>query len=235
MLKTLAALTVACTFAATAPLALADPEPVPAPAPAAAEGPVAPLSPTDGEPGPPPDNGIVGSEPPSVVTTPDGWVLALAAEEETQLPIPPLTTALSSREYLTGGTFLASVKGGGSTKPKGGTIEAGYQIGCGIALSAVRLTGSIGLGSSIGQSGIGNISMPLVGNVEVRPKPGEVINVSVTKKKFKGKQTRVTLKDVHIKIDGCVGQSFLRSYAVLTSKGSGTEDIVGYYGVTKTV
>ncbi|MFT8181417.1 MspA family porin, partial [Mycobacteroides chelonae] len=33
----------------------------------------------------------------------------------------------------------------------------------------------------------------------------------------------------------CVGQSFLRSYAVLTSKSSGTEDIVAYYGVTKTV
>ncbi len=52
----------------------------------------------------------------------------------------------------------------------------------------------------------------------------------MTKKKFKGKQTRVTLKDVHIKIDSCVGQSFLRSYAVLTSKSSGTEDIVAYYG-----
>ncbi len=57
----------------------------------------------------------------------------------------------------------------------------------------------------------------------------------MTKKKFKGKDSRVTLKDVHIKIDSCVGQSFLRSYAVLTSKSSGTEDIVAYYGVTKTV
>ncbi len=79
--------------------------------------------------------------------------MTLAAEEETQLPIPPLTTALSSREYLAGGTFTATVKGSGSTKPKGGTIEAGYQIGCGIELNSVRLTGSIGLGSTIGQSG----------------------------------------------------------------------------------
>ncbi|MGL5444604.1 MAG: MspA family porin, partial [[Mycobacterium] stephanolepidis] len=29
--------------------------------------------------------------------------------------------------------------------------------------------------------------------------------------------------------------SFLRSYAVLTSTTSGTEDIIAYYGVTKTV
>ena len=28
---------------------------------------------------------------------------------------------------------------------------------------------------------------------------------------------RVTIKDMHIKVDGCVGQSFLRSYATLTA------------------
>ena len=44
---------------------------------------------------------------------------------------------------------------------------------------------------------------------------------------------RVTLKDVHIKIDGCVGQSFLRSYAVMTSSSKDNDDIVAYYGVTK--
>lgn len=69
----------------------------------------------------------------------------------------------------------------------------------------------------------------------MRPKPGEVINVSVTEAKFKGKDSRVTLKDVHIKIDGCVGQSFLRSYAKLTSAAPGSQDIVAYYGVTKAV
>lgn len=232
MYKTLAALTAACTFAGAAPLAAAEPVPSPLPLPATAENQPPPV---EGEPGPPLDNGVVASEAPVTVSTPDGWGLSIAAEEETQLPIPPLTTAVSSREYLAGGTFIATVKGSGSTKLKGGTLEAGYQIGCGITLSAVRLTGSIGLSSSLGQSGIGTIGMPLVGNIEVRPKPGEVINVSVTKKKFKGKQSRVTLKDVHIKIDGCIGQSFLRSYAVLTSTTSGTEDIIAYYGVTKMV
>ncbi|MUM16232.1 MspA family porin [Mycobacterium sp. CBMA271] len=232
MRRTLATLTISSLLAGTAPLALADPDATPPPMPSIAD---APPPPAEGEPGPPPDNGVVASEEPSIVKTPDGWVLTLTAEEETQLPIPPLTTATSSREYLTGGTFTASVKGGGSTKLKGGTVEAGYQIGCGIELSSVRLTGSIGLSSSIGQSGLGNVSMPFIGNIEVRPKPGEVINVSVSKKKFKGTESRITLKDVHIKIDGCVGQSFLRSYAVLTSSSSGTQDIVAYYGVTKTV
>jgi len=62
-----------------------------------------------------------------------------------------------------------------------------------------------------------------------------VTTVSVTKKKFKAQDARVTVKDVHIKIDGCVGQSFLRSFAVLTSSTADTNDIVAYYGVTKTV
>ncbi|AMT70320.1 MspA family porin [Mycobacteroides immunogenum] len=232
MFKAFAALTAAAVLAGLAPTALAEPDTPAIPEPAAANN---PPPPAEGELGPPPDNGIVGSEPPTRFKTPDGWELTVAAEDETQLPIPPLTTALSSREYLTGGTFMGSVKGRGTTTLKGGTIEAGYQIGCGIELSGVRLTGNIGISSSISASGLGNISVPIVGNIEIRPKPGEVINVSVTKKKFKGTQPRVTIKDIHIKIDGCVGQSFLRSYAILTSSGSGSEDIVAYYGVTKSV
>ena len=72
----------------TAPIALADPPP---PDPA-----VAPI----GDAGPPPDNGIVASSEPGTVTTPDGWTLTVVASNETQLPVAPLTTALSSREYL---------------------------------------------------------------------------------------------------------------------------------------
>jgi hypothetical protein len=101
----------------TAPLAMADPP---------AE-----------DPGPPPDNGVVASAEPGVVTTPDGWVLTVAASNETQLPVAPLTTAVSSREYLVGGTFTGVVSGKGKTSLSGGTLEAGYQIGCGIELVQV--------------------------------------------------------------------------------------------------
>ena len=63
---------------------------------------------------------------------------------------------------------------------------------------------------------------------------GTITNVVVDKKSYKGNSTRVTVKDIHIKVDNCVGASSLRSYAVLTSSGTDTDDIVGYYGVTKT-
>jgi hypothetical protein len=221
----MAAACMALPFAATSPLALADPPPDPA----------VPV----GDAGPPPDNGIVASADPGVVTTPDGWTLTVVASNETQLPIAPLTTAVSSREYLVGGTFLGTVTGGGKTSLSGGTLEAGYQIGCGIELGQVRLIGQAGI-TATGSSLTGGliptgVQFPLSGTIEIHPKPGTVSTVTVDKKTFKVAPVRVTLKDTHIKVDGCVGQSFIRSYATLTSSTTDTDDIVAYYGVTKAV
>ena len=202
----------------TAPIALADP-------------------PAD-DAGPPPDNGAVASAEPGVVTTPDGWTLTVVATNETQLPIAPLTTAVSSREYLVGGTFTGTVTGGGKTSLNGGVLEAGYQIGCGIELGQVRLIGQAGVQVNFGTlTGLvpTGVSFPLSGTIEIHPKPGTVSTVTVDKKSFKAAPVRVTLKDTHIKVDGCVGQSFIRSYATLTSSTTDTDDVVAYYGVTKAV
>jgi hypothetical protein len=221
MLNRFAALA-ACSLLAlgTAPIALAEP-------------------PVD-DVGPPPDNGIVASAEPGVVTSPDGWVLKVVASNETQLPVAPLTTAVSSREYLVGGTFSGTVTGSGSTELKGGVLEAGYQIGCGIELGQVRLIGQVGVGTSGSAIPGANllptgVTFPISGTIEIHAKPGTVSTVTVDKKEFKAAPVRVTLKDTHIKVDGCVGQSFLRSYATLTSSTTDTDDIVAYYGVTKAV
>jgi hypothetical protein len=203
----------------TAPVALADP-------------------PAD-DVGPPPDTGVVGSAEPGIVTTPDGWVLTVVAKDETQLPVAPLTTAVSSREYLVGGTFTGTVTGSGKTSLSGGTLEAGYQIGCGIELGQVRLIGQVGVGTSGSRIAGGlvptGMTFPISGTIEIHAKPGTVSTVTVDKKDYKAAPVRVTLKDTHIKVDGCVGQSFLRSYATLTSATTDTDDVVAYYGVTKAV
>jgi hypothetical protein len=201
--------------------------------------PVALADPPADDAGPPPDNGVVASAEPGIVTTPDGWVLTVVAANETQLPVAPLTTAVSSREYLVGGTFTGTVTGKGKTSLAGGTLEAGYQIGCGIELGQVRLIGQAGISTS-GSSLTGGIvptgvSFPISGTIEIHAKPGTVSSVTVDKKEFKAAPVRVTLKDTHIKVDGCVGQSFLRSYATLTSSTTDTDDVVAYYGVTKAV
>jgi hypothetical protein len=164
-------------------------------------------------------------------------VLTVVAKDETQLPVAPLTTATSSREYLVGGTFTGTVTGGGKTSLSGGVLEAGYQIGCGIELGQVRLIGQAGitLGGNTGLTALASVQAPLSGTIEIHPKPGTVSTVTVDKKTFKAAPVRVTLKDTHIKVDGCVGQSFIRSYATLTSSTTDTDDVVAYYGVTKAV
>ena len=87
-----------------APLAQADPPPPPDPA--------VPVNATN----PLPPEGAVPSGPPGILDTPDGWHLEVVGGNETQLPVAPLTTAISSREYLIAGTFTGKITGGGKTK-----------------------------------------------------------------------------------------------------------------------
>ncbi|HEX9834854.1 MAG TPA: MspA family porin, partial [Mycobacterium sp.] len=94
-----------CQSVATA-AAQPEPEPVPVDAPVAF-----PPGPDGLPPLPPVDEGHVESTPPAVTDTPDGWQITLSATDETQAPIPPLTTALSSREYVVGGTYSGTLRG----------------------------------------------------------------------------------------------------------------------------
>jgi len=231
MLLRLAAMTASVLVAVSiASPALAEPAPPPAPAdPAAA--PVVPAA----DVAPPPDNGAVASSVPGIATTADGRTLTVAAKDETQLPVAPLTTSLSSRDWLVGATFTGTTTGSVSS----GTLETGYQIGCGVEMDKIKLNGSIGasLGNtSLGATGLslpGSVSFPIQGQIEVEPRPGTITNVVVDKKSFKGTSARVTIRDVHIKVDNCVGASSLRSYAVLISSGTDDDDIVAYYGIAK--
>lgn len=231
MLLRLATMTASVLVAVgTASPALADPDPAAPPAdPAAA--PVVPAA----DVAPPPDNGLAPSALPGIARTSDGRTLTVVAKDETQLPVAPLTTSLSSRDWLVGATFTGTTTG----EVAGGTLEVGYQIGCGVEMDKVKLNGSIGAtfgNTSLGATGFnapGTLAFPIQGQIEVEPRPGTVTSVVVDKKTFKGTSARVTIRDVHIKVDNCVGASSLRSYAVLTSTNGDDDDIVAYYGITK--
>jgi hypothetical protein len=207
---------------ATAPLTGADPNIAPVAADAA-----------------PPDDGRVLSGVPATVKTPDGWILNLGARDEKELSVPPLTTAVSSREYLASGTFVGSLVG---PEPPQGVLEAGYEIGCGIDMSTsngVTMAGSAGVNPGVGFPLTGGfiplVTVPVNGIVTVGLKPGLVIVVPVDKKEFKGPNPWVMISNFHIKIDGCVGQSFIRSYATLTRETDQSDVVLSYVGVTKAV
>jgi hypothetical protein len=234
-LALLTACVVTCAFAT--PLASAEPEiePVAADAPAPEAAPV--------------DDGRVESSPPTTTHTPDGWTLTLSAKDETQRVIAPLTTAISSREYEVGGTYNGSLTGPEEDGPPEGTLEVGYQIGCGIDMSTsngVTLTGSVGVTPSLGLGGVDVVSplpeglipvvsTPVTGGMAIAMKPGLVNVVPVSKKQFKGFDPWIMVDGFHIKIDGCVGESFIRSYAFLTRSTDTSDAVRAWYGVTKKV
>jgi hypothetical protein len=192
----------------------------------------------------PPPDGQVPSNPPATVTTPDGWTLGLGAKDEMQVPVAPLTTALSSREYLSSGIFVASLIG--PEQPRG-ELEVGYEIGCGIDMSTsngVTMAGSAGVTPALGTTALlpgaatgllPLISTPVNGVLSVGLKPGLIIVVPVVKKEFKGPRPWVMISDFHVKIDGCVGQSFIRSYATLTRVTDESDVVLSYVGTTKAV
>jgi MspA len=209
-----------------APLAQADPPPPPDPA--------VPVNATN----PLPPEGAVPSGPPGILDTPDGWHLEVVGANETQLPVAPLTTAITSREYLIAGTFTGKISGGGKTKLTGGSMEAGEQIGCGIISDETEINPGASITPGIGIPFANNdpvfgAGISLQGKVYL--KPGTVTTVALDKKSFKGTSTRITITGVRVKTDQCAGQSFIRSYATLTSSTDNTDDVITYLGVTKAV
>jgi hypothetical protein len=207
-----------------APLAMADPPPPPDPA-------VVPVNATN----PLPPEGAVPSGPPGVLDTPDGWHLEVGGANETQLPVAPLTTAISSREYLIAGTFTGKITGGGKTKLTGGTMEAGEQIGCGIISDETEINPGANITPGLSAIGLPSVSAGISLQGKVYLKPGTVTTVAIDKKSFKGTSTRITITGVRVKTDQCAGQSFIRSYATLTASTDNTDDVITYLGVTKSV
>ena len=242
-LAVLTACALTCAFAT--PIASAEPEtePVVAEAPA----PEAPPPPPEAAPV---DDGLVESSPAKTTNSPDGWTLTVSARDETQRVTAPLTTAISTREYEVGGIYSGSLVGPDEgAEGAEGTLEVGYQIGCGIDMSTsngVSLTGTMGLNPSIGLIGTDIVSpapegiVPglggnIGGGVTVGLKPGLINTVPVSKKEFKGDKPWIMVDGFRIKIDGCVGESFIRSYAFLTRSTEMSDAVAAWYGVTKKV
>jgi hypothetical protein len=209
--------------------------------------PAAPPPPVPGAPpigappvvAPPIDDGRVVSAPPATMTASDGATLTVSAQDEIQQPVAPLTTAISTRDYDVGGVFRGSVTG--ASEPAKGLLEVGYQIGCGIDMGTgpgVLIGGNAGGNAALGIVGpflAPNVGVTGGGSVTVSLKPGIVNTVPVTKKQFKGESPRVSIRNFRVRIDGCVGESFIRSYAVLTRSTDQRETALAWYGESKKV
>ena len=76
---------------------------------------------------------------------------------------------------------------------------------------------------------------PVSGGMAIALKPGLVNVVPVSKKEFEGAEPWIMVDGFTIKIDGCVGESFMRSYAFLTRSTEVSDAIVAWYEMTKKV
>jgi len=256
MLRDAAALAAIAVLLSPA-VASADPDPAnpggatPVAVVAVDPGPAGPAGPPPIDGVPPIDDGKVVSGPPTTMKATDGATLTMSASDEIQKPISPLTTAISTREYEVGGMFRGAITG--SDAPKG-VLEVGYQIGCGIDMGTgpgVILganaggAGSLGLWGGFTTAGVPPIDVPIFpsaggllqggGSVAVALKPGLVNTVPVTKKQFAGAAPWVSVRGFRVRIDGCVGESFIRSYAVLSRSTEERESILAWYGASKAV
>ncbi len=57
-----------------------------------------------------------------------------------------------------------------------------------------------------------------------------VVHVKVLEDDFKGADPSAAITDFRVQVD-CMGQAFIRSYAVLTRTTNVTDSVVAYYGV----
>ena len=244
MLRGVAVLAAATALLMSSSPASADPVPADPAVPADSDV-VTPVAATAAPAATPPvADGRVASNPPSTSTL-EGVTLTVSAKNETQQLVQPLTTAISTREYVVGGVFTGSITG--SAAPEG-IFEVGYQIGCGIDMSTgggVLLGGNVqgALGADLGiLPTLPPILIPIAGGgvgingtLGVNLKPGIINTVPVTKKAYKGAAPEVEVSMFRVRIDGCVGESFIRSYATLANSAAEIEDIVSWFGVTKAV
>lgn len=185
--------------------------------------------------------GPIPSGNPGTLTTPEGLTLTLSADKESLDPVTALTNTPWSREYVVKGVFSGKVTGPDMSGVDGGVLEAGYQIGCGIRQSDLHSISTAGVTPGSGIPILDGSLLPVFisanasEQLRVVLEPGRIESVSVTKKEYEGDWARVSITGLRIRIDGCSGQSFIRSFATFTSKTGDNGEVVTYVGVTRAV
>ena len=238
-----------CLSIAAAPAHAEPPADSAGPAVADPAGPaVAPAVNTDPPPAAPNVNpsgvpsGPIPSGNPGTLTTPEGLVLTVVGSKESLTPVTSLNNTPWSREYIVDGVFNGNVSGPGHDTAEGGILEAGYQIGCGITQQDLHSISTAGVTPGTGiplLDGEGLFPFFISANASQQLRlvlePGRVNNVSVTRKDFEGDWARVSINGLRIRVDGCSGQSFIRSFATFTSSSDDNAAVVTYLGVTRAV
>ncbi|WP_162603250.1 MspA family porin [Rhodococcus oxybenzonivorans] len=167
-------------------------------------------------------------------TTGDGWVLNIRKTGEIVNQVPNLAASQFSREGFVSYRTEADITGDGDAPVNGASLEIGYQVGCGIDVSSGLAVGlGLSVGSSIGISATGpkaDLGAQVQPNVSTTLKPGTITDVPFKTKELANGKAGVSVKNVHLKIDGCMGPVAIRSYVTFSTTSDSFDDTVAAYG-----
>ncbi|WP_159928689.1 MspA family porin [Rhodococcus sp. WAY2] len=167
-------------------------------------------------------------------TTGDGWVLNIRKTGEIVNQVPNLAASQFSREGFVSYRAEADITGSGDAPVNGASLETGYQVGCGIDVSSGLAVGlGLSVGPSIGISATGpkaDLGAQVQPNVSTTLKPGTITDVPFKTKELANGKAGVSVKNVHLKIDGCMGPVSIRSYVTFSTTSDSFDDTVAAYG-----
>ncbi|WP_406272896.1 MspA family porin [Nocardia sp. NBC_00881] len=171
------------------------------------------------------------------VTTEDGWDLRITTTAASLDRVPNLAATPFTREGFVSLTATADISGSGQQPVDAGSLTLGYQIGCQVDVStgaAVGVSGLIGpnVGITVAPTPGLNVggSALVVPSISVNPKPGAITALPFGTKTLAGPHGSISVDQVQIKVDACLGAVSLRSYAIVSMSTPTADNSVAVYG-----
>ncbi|WP_327114330.1 MspA family porin [Nocardia sp. NBC_01730] len=171
------------------------------------------------------------------VTTEDGWDLRVTTTAASLDRVPNLAATPFTREGFVSLTATADISGTGQQPVDAGSLTLGYQIGCQVDVStgvAVGLSGLIGpnVGITVAPTPGLNVggSALAVPSISVNPKPGAITALPFGTKTLAGPHGSISVDQVQIKVDACLGAVSLRAYAIVSMSTATADNSVAVYG-----
>ncbi len=167
-------------------------------------------------------------------TTDDGWTVTASKARERVRSVPPLNQSPWSREGFLSLKASGRISGTGSSPVSAGTVTGGFQVGCNTDVTSGATVGIAG-----GPNATLNISYPpalgvganLQPSISSTLKPGTITDVALGTKRLTAASGSITVDDVHIRVDGCLGPVTLRAYVTVAVSTPLNDDTVNVYGL----
>ncbi|WP_234974327.1 MspA family porin [Williamsia sterculiae] len=147
--------------------------------------------------------------------------------------VRPLNQSPWTREGFVSLRAAGTIGGAGRAPVSAGTVTGGFQVGCN-----TDVTSGATIGISGGPNATLNVSYPpaLGLGASVQPsissvlRPGTIADVSFGTKKLSATTGAINARDVHLRIDGCLGPVVLRAYVTVAISTPTNDDTVNVYG-----